>query len=56
MPGESEIIEELVVAVIDSLPEGEESSWWRRLLRFSFLYILPIIPLVYFLILLLGKS
>jgi len=54
MVGHSEAVEELVAAVIDSIPEGDKSSWWRRSLRFLFMYILPMVPLIYLLILWLG--
>ena len=54
MVGNSEAVEELIVAVIDSLPEGDKRSWWRRSLRFIFMYVLPLVPLVYLLILWLG--
>ena len=49
--GNSEVIEDLVASVIDSLPEGDKTSWWRRSLRFLFMYVLPFVPLVYLLIL-----
>ena len=52
--GNTDVVEELVVAVLDSLPEGDEKSWWRRVLRLIFFYCLPILPLAYFLIWWLG--
>ena len=50
MVGNTEVVEELVVAVLDSLPEGDEKIWWRRVLRFLFFYCLPILPFAYFFI------
>ena len=50
MPGISpgaEIIEEVVVAVADSIPEGDENSLWRAFRR-SFAICIPLVPIMYF--------
>ncbi|MGB0791659.1 MAG: hypothetical protein ACPGQG_03965 [Candidatus Thalassarchaeaceae archaeon] len=44
-PGSS-IIEELVVAAADSIPEGKEGGVWRAL-RKAFAVCLPLAPIIY---------
>ena len=44
-PGSS-IIEELVVAAADSIPEGKEDRVWRAL-RKAFAVCLPLAPIIY---------
>ena len=44
-PGSS-IIEELVVAAADSIPEGKEDGVWRAL-RKAFAVCLPLAPIIY---------
>ena len=44
-PG-ADIIEELVVAVADRIPEGDEGSLWRAFRR-VFAICLPMVPIAY---------
>jgi len=44
-PG-ADIIEELVVAVADSIPEGHEDGLWRAFRR-AFAVCLPLLPIGY---------
>jgi hypothetical protein len=44
-PG-ADIIEELVVAVADGIPEGHEDGLWRAFRR-SFAICLPLLPIGY---------
>ena len=56
MPGLSpgaEIIEEVVVAVADSIPQGDENSLWR-IFRRSFAICIPLVPIIYFVVCKLG--
>jgi hypothetical protein len=49
----AEIIEELIVAVADSIPEGEEDGLWRAF-RKAFAICLPLIPIGYLILWKLG--
>ena len=40
------IIEELVVAAADSIPEGKEDGLWRAFRR-AFAVCLPLVPIIY---------
>ena len=44
-PG-ADIIEELVVAAADSIPEGKENGVWRAFRR-AFAVCLPLAPIIY---------
>lgn len=51
-PG-ADIIEELVVAVADSIPEGDEDSLWRAFRR-AIAICLPLLPIGYLIMWKLG--
>ena len=44
-PG-ANIIEELVIAAADSIPEGKEAGLWRAFRR-AFVVCLPLAPIIY---------
>ena len=51
-PG-AEMIEELVVVVADSIPEGDEDGLWRAFRR-AFAICLPLLPIGYLIMWKLG--
>tara|TARA_B100000287_G_scaffold424435_1_gene469068 strand:- start:572 stop:763 length:192 start_codon:yes stop_codon:yes gene_type:complete len=51
-PG-ADIIEEVVVAVADSIPQGDENSLWR-VFRRSLAICIPLVPIIYFVVWKLG--
>lgn len=53
MVGNSEIIEELLVAVAEGIPEGKEDGSWRALRRIV-VFCLPMLPIAYLIVWKLG--
>ena len=49
----AEMIEELIVAVADSIPEGKEDGLWRAF-RKAFAISLPLLPIGYLILWKLG--